>query len=191
MKTVLIATTNNDKYNAVKKVFQATIFPNDKYKIDSLKTLNIKIKDCIEVGDNLNRARDKAIKAKNELKDYNFDYVVGLDDAIMIKGKLEPDIKKYLNKILYEDYLNDNEEYGFSRAYVIIDKNDNIYETTALIPYIYKNLDNDLIEYAEYPLSQVSYPIGYNVSIDKLNEEEELNYYLKYVKDSIMKLNIK
>ena len=42
-----------------------------------------------------------------------------------------------------------------------------------------------------YPLSHVSYPIGYAKPICELNEEESTNYYLKYVRKGLMDLNIK
>lgn len=191
MKRVLIATTNKDKYSIVSKIFKATIFPEDNYKIDSLASINVKLEDKKEEGNNLERARTKANDAYNALKDYGFDYIVGLDDAIRIKGVLEPNIKSYINKILFENYLEDNEEYSFSRAYVFIDKDNNMYEVTAEIPYIYKSNPNIVIEEYSYPLSQVAYPIGYDKTISSLTEEEELNYYLKYVKKELDKLDLR
>lgn len=191
MKKVLIATTNKDKYKAVSKIFKATIFPDNEYQIDSLASINVTLEDKKEEGNNLDRARVKAQDAYQALKDYDFDYVVGLDDAIRLKGVLEPNIKSYINKILYDNYLDDNEEYSFSRAYVFIDKDNNMYETTAEIPYIYRSNPNIVIEEFSYPLSQVAYPIGYDKTISNLSEEEELNYYLKYVKEELDKLNLR
>ena len=98
MKRVLIATTNNDKYETVKQIFENTIFPTDKYVLESLKTLNIELEDKKEEGDNLERARNKAKFANEQLKKYGFDYIVGLDDAIIIKGRIEPNIKEYIQK---------------------------------------------------------------------------------------------
>ncbi len=65
MKKVLIATTNNDKYRVVKKIFERTIFKKDEYKIESLKSANIKLEDKKEEGDNLNRAYQKALEDLN------------------------------------------------------------------------------------------------------------------------------
>ena len=191
MKNVLIATTNNDKYTTVKIIFENTIFPSNEFIINSLKTLNIELEDKKEVGDNLNRARNKALFAYESLKKYNFDYIVGLDDAIIIKDRLEPNIKEYINKILYENYLKENEKFAFSRAYVIIDKNKNIYETLATIPYIFKENKDAIVKENSYPLSYISCPIGYDKPVNELTDEERLDYYLKYVKESIMSLNIK
>ena len=67
------------------------------------------IPDEKESGTNIERARQKALNAYNHLKEYNFDYIVGLDDAIRIKNRLEPNIKEYINKLLLDNYLSDGE----------------------------------------------------------------------------------
>lgn len=191
MKKVLIATTNKDKFKIVSRLFNDTIFPSSEYEILGLSS-DMKIPDEKESGSNIERARAKALNAFNYLKDYNFDYIVGLDDAIIIKEKVEPNIKEYINKILYENYLEDGEEYAFNRAYCIIDKEKNIYEVNLDVPEIYHPLKgNFTLEEHSYPLSHVSYPIGYNKPVCELSEEESNNYFLKYVKDGLMNLNIK
>ena len=190
MKKVLIATTNNDKYDAVSKIFKNTIFKEEEYIISKL-TNNMNLPDEKEEGNNIQRARKKAINAYNFLKEYNFDYIVGLDDAIRINNKLEPNIKEYINKILFEHYIEDGDMYSFNRAYCIVDKKGNIYETNADIPYIYHDLKNDIeLKEHSYPLSKVSYPIGYHIPVDKLDEDEQTKYYLKYVKEEIKKLKL-
>ena len=191
MKKVLIATTNKDKYDAVSKIFKKTIFPITEYEIKKLDD-SMSLPDEKEYGTNVERARSKALNAFNHLKEYNFDYIVGLDDAIFIKGNLEANIKDYLNKILYENYLNDGEQIAFNRAYCIIDKEKNMYEIDLQIPYIYHELKEAYtMEKFTYPLSQVSYPIGYGVPISMLDEVDEINYYLKYIEDGLLSLNIK
>ena len=190
MKKVLIATTNNDKYDAVSKIFRKTIFPPTEYELLKLSQ-DMNVPDEKEAGTNVERARAKALNAFEHLKQYNFDYIVGLDDAVFIKGKLEPNIKEYLNKILYENFLDDGEEYAFNRAYCIVDIDKNMYEVALQIPYIYRGLKEDYkIENYSYPLSRVSYPIGYDIPICELNEEDEINYYLKYVQEGLLSLNI-
>ena len=188
MKTVLIATTNKDKYKIVSELLKRTIFNENEYSIIKLSE-DMNIPDEKETGDNIERARTKALNAYNHLKEYNFDYIVGLDDAIVIKGKIEPNIKEYLNKIVFENYLSDGETYAFNRAYCIVDKYKNIYETDIDIPYQYKSLDHDinLKEYG-YPLSLVSCPVGSNTPLSELTDEEGIEYYLKYVKEDLMKL---
>lgn len=193
MKKVLIATTNVDKFKAVSKVFENTIFKKDEYIIESLSNIQLNIKDEKEVGTNLERARTKAInafKAVNE-SNYNYDYVVGLDDAIRVKGILEANIKNYIEKILYGNYISDGEEYAFNRAYVIIDKNMKMYETTIDIPYVYHKI-NEKVQLKDhtYQLAIVAYPLGSDKPICDLNEKEEIDYYLKYVKNDLLNLNI-
>ena len=191
MKKVLISTTNKDKFKIVSRLFRETIFPEDEYEILSISK-DMNIPDEKETGSNVERARQKALNAFNHLKEYNFDYIVGLDDAVVIKGRVEPNIREYMGKILYENYLDDGEEYSFFRAYCIIDKDMNIYETNLNIPEVYHPLKEDyIIEKHTYPLSHVSYPIGYDKPICELNEEEETTYYLKYTRKGLMDLNIK
>ena len=190
MKKVLIATTNKDKFDAVSNIFKRTIFKEDKYEIIK-QTKEMNIPDEKESGTNIERARQKALNAFNHLKEYNFDYIVGLDDAIRIKGKLEPNIKEYINKILFDNYLSDGEEYAFNRAYCIIDKDEKIYEIDLDIPYVYHSLKEDYkVEDFTYPLSEVAYPIGLNKPVSKLTEEESTDYYVKYVEEGLNSLNI-
>ena len=194
MKKVLIATTNVDKFKAVSKVFDNTIFPKGEFIIESLSDIKLNIKDEKEIGTNLERARTKAINAFNAVDEsnYNYDFVVGLDDAIRVKGVLEADIKKHIEKILYGNYINDGEEYAFNRAYVIIDKNMKMYETTIDIPYEYHKI-NEKIQLKDhtYQLAIVAYPLGSDKPICDLNEKDEIDYYLKYVKKDLLGLNIK
>ena len=191
MKKVLIATTNNDKYDTVAKIFKNTIFPEEEYIIEKM-TDEMNIPDEKEEGNNVERARKKAINAFNHLKDYNYDFIVGLDDAIFIKGELRPNIKEHLKMILFDNYLDDGEEYGFNRAYCIIDKNNKIYETDIYMPYIYHKLKDNLeIKEHTYPLSKVAYPVGFTIPICELNETQEIEYYLNYSKDKLLSLNIK
>ena len=191
MQRVLVATTNKDKYSTVSKIFKRTIFPDSEYEIVCL-TKEMNIPDEKECGSNIERARAKALNAFNHLKAYNFDYIVGLDDAIVIRGKVEPNIKEYLNKIIYENYIEDGEVIAFNKAYCIIDKEANIYEIALEIPEIYHSLkDNFTIEEHTYPLAHVMYPIGYNVPVCELSDEESINYDLKYLKEGLMSLKIK
>ena len=194
MKKVLIATTNVDKFKAVSKVFENTIFTKDKFILDSLSNIKLDIKDEKEIGTNLERARKKAINAFDAVKDsaYNYDFVIGLDDAIRVKGILEPNIKKYIEKILYGNYINDGEEYAFNRAYVLIDKNMKMYETTIDIPYVYHKVKKKVeLKDHTYQLAIVAYPLGSDKPICELSEKEEIDYYLRYVKNDLMGLNIK
>lgn len=193
MKKVLIATTNIDKFKAVSKVFENTIFPKNEFILESLANIKLNIKDEKEVGTNLERARTKAINAFNAVKesDYNYDFVVGLDDALRVKGVLEANIKKHIDEILYGNYFSEGEEYAFNRAYVIIDKNMKMYETTIDIPYEYHKIKEKIeLKDHTYQLAIVAYPLGSDKPICDLSEKDEIDYYLKYVKKDLLNLNI-
>ncbi|MBR1653761.1 MAG: hypothetical protein IJ690_02240 [Clostridia bacterium] len=194
MKKVLIATTNIDKFKAVSKVFENTIFPKDEYIIESLSNIQLNQKDEKEVGTNLERARTKAINAFNALKesDYNYDYVVGLDDALRVKGVLEANIKQHIDEILYGNYFSEGEEYAFNRAYVIIDKNMKMYETSIDIPYVYHKVKEKVqLKEHTYQLAIVAYPLGSDKPICDLDEKDEVDYYLRYVKEGLLSLGIR
>lgn len=191
MKKVLIATTNKDKFTIVSTIFKNTIFPENEYEIIR-PTSDIKLPPITEEGTNIQRARTKALNAYEYLKNYNYDYIVGLDDALFIKGRIEPNIKNHLNIILYGNYLEDGEQFAFNRAYCIIDKEKNLYEVSLDIPEIYHPLkENIVIEDNTYPLSNVSYPIGFDKPLCELSNDEIIDYSLKYVKEGLMSLNIK
>ena len=191
MKKVLIATTNFDKFKAVSKIFENTIFPKDKFEIISLADVSLNIKEEKETGANLERARMKAHNAWDAVheSEYDFDYVVGLDDAIRIRGTLEPNIKLFIHKVLFEHLFEDGEEYAFNRAYVIIDKTGKVYETAIDLPYIYHDAKGDVeLKDHTYPLSVVAYPLGSDKPICELCEQEEIDYYLKYTKNDLCQL---
>ena len=191
MKKVLIATTNRDKFNVVSTIFKNTIFPENEFEIVRPSS-EVKLPEITEEGSNIQRARTKALNAYEYLKDYNYDFIVGLDDALFIKGRIEPNIKEHLTKILYHNYLEDGEQFAFNRAYCIIDKAKNLYEVSLDIPAIYHPLNEYfVIEDHTYPLSNVAYPIGYDKPLVELSEQEAIDYYLKYVKEGLMNLNIK
>ena len=194
MKKVLIATTNIDKFKAVSKVFENTIFPKEEYIIESLSNIQLNLKDEKEVGTNLERARTKAINAFNALKesDYNYDFVVGLDDALRVKGVLEANIKQHIDEILYGNYFSEGEEYAFNRAYVIIDKNMKMYETSIDIPYVYHRVKEKVqLKEHTYQLAIVAYSLGSDKPICELDEKDEVEYYLRYVKEGLLSLGIR
>ena len=191
MKKVLIATTNKDKYQAVTNIFKKTLFNEKEYEIVS-QTKDMNIPEEKESGSCRERARKKALNAYKYLKDYNYDYIVGLDDALVLRDRIEPNIKEYISKIIFDNYLEDGEEYAFKRAYCIIDKMGNLYEIDLDIPEIYHPLKKDfIIEDNTYPLSHVSYPIGFDKPVCELSNEEITNYYLQFVKEGLLSLKIK
>ena len=101
-------------------------------------------------------------------------------------------MKKVLIATTNVDKFNDGEEYAFNRAYVIIDKNMKMYETTVDIPYVYHKIKEDVqLRDHTYQLAIVAYPLGFDKPICDLSEKDEIDYYLKYVKKDLVSLNIK
>ena len=139
----------------------------------------------------IERAENKANIAKKNLDKNNkniYEYIIGVDDGILIKGKLQENIKDYVLKILYENYLEENEEYAFSRAYCVLSKDNKIYKAITNVPYKYKSRKNIKIEDNSYPLKQVSVPLEKNKALIDLTEEEVYLYCLKYSKDNLIQL---
>lgn len=186
MKKILIATTNKDKYRVVTALLSRAGFNKDEYLFQSLYDINYNGSEKREQGSIEKRAEEKAKSVKEHLGSSEFDYIIGIDDGIYIKGALQENIKDYVRKILYEGYLTDGEEYAFYRAYCLVSKNGDTYKTETKIPYTYKFKDGAEIRANSYPLSQVSVPKGYNVALTDLTEEQEDEYAWEYSKDKLI-----
>ena len=193
MKNILIATKNEDKYKIVFYLLEKICFPKaSNYKFFSLNDIEYDGPEQKEEGTLLERAEKKAKTIKNYLVKNNkniFEYIVGTDDGIFMKGKLEENIKEYLKKILYENYLKENEEICFSRAYCVISKDDKIFRTITKVPYKYKPKRNAEIKENSYPSSQVCVPFGLDKSLSELNIAEGFLYCNNYSKENLLKLN--
>ena len=192
MKNILIATKNNDKYNIVSYLLEKICFPKtNNYKFYSLNDIKYDGPDQKEEGTLIHRAEIKAKTVKNYLDKINkniFEFIVGTDDGINIKGNLQENIKELLKKILYEKYLEENEEYSFYRAFCIISKENKIFKTVTIVPYKYKSKKNAEIKDNTYPLKQISVPIGMDKSLSELNEQEGKIYCFGYSKVNLIKL---
>ena len=194
MKKLLIATENKEKFKIVSWLLRKTGLTEENYQILSLKDINYNGPDKKEVGDITQRARIKSETVKQYFSNATYDYFVGIDDGIILKGQMIENVKEHLKKILYENYLSDGEEIIFPRAYYIVGRNnDEVFQEVIEIPYVYMPRNNACIKEFSYPLSQVSAPIGYDRPIAELTTEEANNYYWKYSKLKMEKLikNIK
>lgn len=188
MKKILIATTNKDKYKIVTYLLSRAGLNKDEYLYQSLDDINYDGPDKKEQGTIEDRAENKAKVVKEYLDKNNlndFEFIIGIDDGILIKGALQENIKDYVRKILYEGYLEDGEEYAFYRAYCLINKLGQLVRTETKIPYTYKYKDGAELKDNSYPLSQVAVPIGYDISVAELNNEEGNEYTWKYSKDKL------
>ena len=189
MKKILIATNNRDKYRIVTDLLKRAGLNNDEYLYQSLDDINYSGPDMKEEGTIDNRAENKAKVVKEYLDEINgndFEYIIGIDDGIFIKGELRANIKDYIKKILYEDFLEDGEEFSFYRAYCLIKDNNDIIKTKTKIPYKYKHKDSAEFKENSYPLSQVSVPLGSNIALTDMSDAEEDEYAWKYSKDRLV-----
>ncbi|MBR2704470.1 MAG: hypothetical protein IKE91_03275 [Clostridia bacterium] len=189
MNKILIATTNVDKYSVVTYLLKKAGL--DDYLYQSLNDINYDGPDKKEKGTIAERAENKAKVVKEYLDDNNindFEFIIGIDDGIFIKGALQENIKDYIKKILYENFLSDGEEYAFYRAYCLISKSGDIFKTETKTPYSYKYKDGAAFYENAYPLSQVSVPNGYDIAVAELSEEEGNEYAWRYAKDKLNEL---
>lgn len=191
MKKILIATTNKDKYKVVTYLLDRAGFSREGFLYKSLEDINYDGPDKKEHGTIENRAEDKAKVVKEYLDSKNlndFEFIIGIDDGIYIKGALQENIKDYISKILYENYLSNGEKFAFYRAYCLINRFGQVVKTETQIPYTYKYKDGAELKDKSYPLSQVSVPLGYDVALTELVNDEEDEYAWKYSKDKLIEL---
>ena len=67
-----------------------------------------------------------------------------------------------------------------------------MYETTIDISYVYHKVKKKVeLKDHTYQLAIVAYPLGSDKPICELSEKEKIDYYLRYVKNDLMGLNIK
>ena len=189
MKTILLATSNKDKFKIVKYLLQKAELKQTEYEILSLKDVNYSGPDEKEQGSIDQRAKAKATSVSNHITNRNnYDYIIGIDDGIELKGTLRENVKDYINKILFENYLKENESVIFPRAYCCIDNNGKIFEIIAKIKYTYKPKDNLKVEPNSYPLSQVVAPLNSNKTLTEMDKQEANEYCWNSCKDEIIKL---
>ena len=176
---ILIATQNNSKFNIISKMIKSILGENIE-----LKNLNEykDYKDEIEIGDNLNRAKQKAYNAKNQLKE-EFDIILGIDDGIILNDVEYVSVKDKLYDIVVGDKYPIGETIYITRTYYLINK-DNV-ETYVLnkIPYIIQKKLKQ-INLVGYPLNDVISTIDNDIVLSSRDEEELNEYFLKYsIKD--------
>ena len=182
MKKILIATRNKDKYKIVSKLLSAKTFKN--FKFISLNEIKEDIIDKKEVGDIKNRSYEKAMNVYKSFKNNIYDYIVGIDDGIEIRGNIIENVKEYIKAILDNKYLKENEKVYIVRAYTFINKKGKFKILVTKIPFKYKKLEKQIkIEENSYPLSHVLTPIDSNQRIIDLDEYDTNKYYLNYSED--------
>lgn len=183
MQKILIATRNKDKYKIVSKLLKTNLFPEAEFY--NISDINKEIIDEVEVGDINNRSKNKAVNVFNQLDENNYDFIIGIDDGIKMKGNLIPNVKNYIKDILADKYLSAGEIVYIVRSYTFINKENKIKTITTEIPFEYSKLDHEYsLQKNSYPLSHVLKPLNLDVPVYKLTDDESNNYYSLYSKES-------
>lgn len=180
MKKILIATRNNDKFRIISKLLATNNFKN--YAFYSLNSIEEDIIDKKESGDIINRSLEKALNAAEHenIKD-NYDYIIGVDDGIKMKGKMVENVKDYINLILDDKFLSENEQVSIVRAYTFINNKGMHISIITEIPFKYIKLKEKFaVLDNSYPLSHVLSPINSSKVVAELSEEESNTYYLNF-----------
>lgn len=186
MKKILIATRNKDKFRIISKLLKS-VFTD--YKFNNLDNVEKEIIDRKETGDIINRSYIKAKNVYDCLDEQKYDYIVGIDDGIKIRGKILENVKDYIKDIIDDKLLEENEIVYIVRAYTFFNKNGKSYSFITEIPFKYKKIDYDLkIEKDSYPLSHVLASLDKNIPVIKLNENESNDYYLLYSSEKFEKI---
>lgn len=181
MKQILIATRNKDKFRIISKLLSTENFKN--YHFVCLDEINDEINDKKEEGDVLNRSYEKALNVYNSLSNNSFDYILGIDDGIKMKGKMIENIKDYIKSIIDNEYLIENEEIYIVRAYTFIDETGKHKSVVTEIPFKYIPVKEKFeIKENSYPLSHVMAPLNSDKAVFDLNDDETNQYYLDYSK---------
>ena len=182
MKNILIATRNKDKFKLLSKLLSTELLRDSKFF--SLNDIEDEIEDKKEVGDIKNRSYEKAMNAYLSIKNNIYQYIIGIDDGIEMKGQMIENVKEYIKDILDDKYLKEDEIVYIKKAYTFIDKNGVFKTIITKIPFKYKKLTNHFeIEENSYPLNHVLTPIDSNLRLVDIDEETTNNYLLTYSKE--------
>lgn len=182
MKNILIATRNKDKFKLLSKLLSTELLKDSKFF--SLNDIEDEIEDKKEVGDIKNRSYEKAMNAYLSIKNNIYQYIIGIDDGIEMKGQMIENVKEYIKDILDDKYLKEDEIVYIKKAYTFIDKNGVFKTIVTKIPFKYKKLTNHFeIEENSYPLNHVLTPIDSNLRLVDIDEETTNKYLLTYSKE--------
>ena len=184
MKKILIATKNKDKFEIVTKILNK--INDESYKYYNLYDIkNIENNDK-EEGTIEARAFNKANQIYSSINENEFEYIIGIDDGIKMKGILRENVKDYIEDIINDRYLSQGEQVEIVRAYCFIDREGNYKSITTEIPFKYQKFNGNLkIEENSYPLSNVLTPLYSDKPVSQMNKDENNQYYLKYSEEKI------
>lgn len=172
---IIIATKNMAKFDIISKMLK-TLF-TENIIIKSLNDTN-DFKDIEEVGTNIERAKQKALNAYNNITE-TFDAIIGIDDGIIINDIEYAAVKEHLNDIIIGDKVPIGDKIYITRAYYIITKENTHNYCYNKIPYI---IQKKLLSYKKegYQLNSVISTIDNNIVLSDRNTDELNDYFLKY-----------
>ena len=180
---ILIATKNMAKFDIIARMLK-NIF-DEKIILNSLNDFE-EINDVDEIGNNIERARGKALNAINNLKD-NFDAVIGIDDGIIINGEEYAAVKEHLNDIVVGDNVKIGETIYITRAYYLITNDVRESYCYNKIPYIVRK-KLKIFDLKGYPLNSVISTIEDDKVLTEKTPNELNEYFLKYSIDDLKNL---
>ena len=177
---ILIATKNRSKYEIISRMLYSIL--GNKILIKNLNDYDYFI-DKDEMGTNMKRAEVKAKNAKEQIKE-EFDFILGIDDGIIIDGKEYASVKEHLYDIVVGDRIRIGSVIYITRSYFLISNEKKEFFCYNKIPYIIrKKLDS--FKLGGYPLNNVISTIDNDTVLTERNKEELNDYFLKYSMDDL------
>ena len=184
MKKILIATKNKDKYEIVTRILNK--INTEVYEYYSLYDIGDYSNSNQENGNIQIRAYNKAQQVFSNIINNDFDFIIGIDDGIKMKGILRENVKDYIEDIIHNNYLSEGEQVEIARAYCFMNKNGEYKIVTTEIPFVFQKIDTSFqIEENSYPLSNVLRPLNSTKTVAQMDKNECNQYYLQYSEKSI------
>ena len=177
---ILIATKNNSKFEIISRMLYSILRNN--ILIKSLNDYDYFV-DKDEIGTNIERAKAKAKNALEQIKE-NFDFILGIDDGIIIDGKEYVTVKDHLYDIVVGDKIKIGSTIYITRAYFLISNDKKEVLCYNKIPYIVRK-KLDTVEMGGYPLNSVISTIDNDTVLTERSNEELNDYFLKYSIDDL------
>lgn len=177
---ILIATKNNSKFKIISRMLYSILGNN--ILIKNLNSYDYFI-DEDEIGTNIERARAKAKNAKEQIKE-DFDFILGIDDGIIIDDKEYVTVKDHLYDIVVGDTIKIGSIIYITRAYFLISNDKKEFLCYNKIPYIVRK-KLDTVEMGGYPLNSVISTIDNDTVLTERSNEELNDYFLKYSIDDL------
>ncbi len=177
---ILIATKNNSKFEIISRMLYSILGNN--ILIKSLNDYDYFV-DKDEIGTNIERSKAKAKNAEEQIKE-DFDYILGIDDGIIIDGKEYVTVKDHLYDIVVGDKIKISSIIYITRAYFLISNDKKEVLCYNKIPYIVRK-KLDTVEMGGYPLNSVISTIDNDTVLTERSNEELNDYFLKYSIDDL------